>query len=54
MHNYVLKKKKRKKRKVYAEHRTAANPPQKPTHKARCGGYAAVQPFCVIKKKHPK
>jgi hypothetical protein len=29
--------------KEIAEHRTAANPPQKPTHEAQCGGYAAVQ-----------
>jgi hypothetical protein len=35
------------------EHRTAANPPQKPTHKAQSGGYAAVQPFDEIKQKSP-
>jgi hypothetical protein len=33
MHNYVLKKKE-KKRNGSREHRTAANPPQKPTHKS--------------------
>ena len=50
MHNYVLKKK-NKKRNEIVEHRTAANPPQKPTHKAQRGGYAAVQPFHEIKKE---
>jgi hypothetical protein len=30
-------------KKYFIEHRTAANPPQKPTHKAQRGGYAAVQ-----------
>jgi hypothetical protein len=37
--------------KEIAEHRTAANPPQKPTHKAQSGGYAAVQSFDAMKKK---
>jgi hypothetical protein len=46
-------KKKNKKRKDITEHRTAANPPQKPTHKAQRGGYAAVQPFSATKKKAP-
>jgi hypothetical protein len=32
------------------EHRTAANPPQKPTHEAQRGGYAAVQTFRETKK----
>jgi hypothetical protein len=48
-HNYVLKKK-NKKRKGSREYCTAANPPQKPTHKAQRGGYAAVQPFHKNKK----
>jgi hypothetical protein len=26
-------------------------PPQKPTHKAQCGGTSAVQSFCTMKKK---
>jgi hypothetical protein len=51
IHNYVLKKKNKKKRKGIREHRTAANPPQKPTHKAQSGGYAAVQPLAASKKK---
>jgi hypothetical protein len=41
----------KKKRKNVVEHHTAANPPQKPTHKAQRGGYAAVQPFGASKKK---
>jgi hypothetical protein len=40
MHNYVLKKKK-KKRNVFMEHRTYANPPPKAhTQKPNGGGYA--------------
>jgi hypothetical protein len=31
-------------KKIKKEHCTAANPPQKPTHKAQRGGYAGVQP----------
>jgi hypothetical protein len=51
MHNYVLKKKNKKnKKKGISEHRTAANPPQKPTHEAQSGGYALVQPFGASKK----
>ena len=46
--NYVLKKK--EKRKNGGEHRTAANPPQKPTHKAQSGGLTAVQPFAATKR----
>jgi hypothetical protein len=49
IHNYVLTEKKKKKN-VFMEHRTAANPPQKPTHKAQRGGYAAVQSFAETKK----
>jgi hypothetical protein len=47
----MLKKiKKNKKREGSREHRTPANPPQKPTHKAQCGWYAGVQPFPATKK----
>jgi hypothetical protein len=44
-------KKNKKKIKGSREHRTAANPPQKPTHEAQSGGYAAVQSFSETKKK---
>jgi hypothetical protein len=49
MHNYVLK----KKRKKTSSWNTALPPTrrQKPTHeKPSGGGYAAVQTFCTIKK----
>jgi hypothetical protein len=43
---------KKKKKEHCIEHRTAANPPQKPTHeKPNGGGYAAVQTFGATKKK---
>jgi hypothetical protein len=48
-----VEEKKIKKERYDAEHRTAANPPQKPTHEAQRGGYASVQPFCTMKKKRP-
>jgi hypothetical protein len=57
MHNYVLKK--NKKKEAFMEHCTAANPPQKPTHKSpkrRVCGSATVlrnqkKPRSSIKRK---
>jgi hypothetical protein len=46
-----VEEKNKKKERYDAEHRTAANPPPKAhTQKPNGGGYAAVQPFCDIKK----
>jgi hypothetical protein len=47
-----VEKNKKKIKKESVEHRTAANPPPKAhTQKPNGGGYAAVQPFCTMKKK---
>jgi hypothetical protein len=49
--NAQLRVEEKKKKKGSREHRTPANPPKKPTHKAQSGGYAGVQPFREIKKR---